>query len=85
MPVDLLTLGDQRLLLVQEAHEPLAGGHQLQGPLPLLVVLDGVLDGPGLPLQRVWDFEVGIRPLTSGRFGFALGLQVGERRRAPAR
>lgn len=35
----------------------------------------------GLPLQRLWDLEVGIRPLGSHRLGFALGAQVGERRR----
>jgi len=34
----------------------------------------------GLPLQRVWDLELGIRPLSSGRLGFALGVQLGERR-----
>jgi protease-4 len=34
----------------------------------------------GLPLQRRWDFEVGVRPLPSGRLAFALGIAVGERR-----
>ncbi|MDY0000588.1 MAG: signal peptide peptidase SppA [Polyangia bacterium] len=35
----------------------------------------------GLPLQRLWDLEVGFRPLGSDRLGIALGVQVGERRR----
>lgn len=34
----------------------------------------------GLPLQRRWEFEIGVRPLTSGRLAFALGIAVGERR-----
>ena len=35
----------------------------------------------GLPLQRVWDFEVGWRPLGTSRLTLALGAGVGERRR----
>lgn len=34
----------------------------------------------GLPLQRRWDFELGVRPVRSGRYAFALGVSVGERR-----
>ncbi len=34
----------------------------------------------GLPLQRRWEFEVGLNPLASGRLGIALGIAVGERR-----
>ncbi len=34
----------------------------------------------GLPLQRRWEFEIGVKPLASGRLAFALGISVGERR-----
>jgi len=34
----------------------------------------------GLPLQRRWEFEIGVKPLASGRLSFALGIAVGERR-----
>jgi protease-4 len=34
----------------------------------------------GLPLQRGWDLELGVRPLSSGRLGIGLGVQIGERR-----
>lgn len=34
----------------------------------------------GLPLQRRWEFEIGVRPLVSGRLAFAVGIAVGERR-----
>ncbi|MFH2006094.1 MAG: signal peptide peptidase SppA [bacterium] len=34
----------------------------------------------GLPLQRRWDFELGLRPILNGRLAFAFGIEVGERR-----
>ncbi len=52
MPTHLGTLLEERLLLVEQAHEPLARRHQLEGPVALLVELDGVLDRLGLALQR---------------------------------
>ncbi len=52
MPAHLRTLREERLLLVEQAHEPLARRHQLEGPVALLVELDGVLDRLGLALQR---------------------------------
>jgi protease-4 len=37
-------------------------------------------DWAGLSLQRRWEFEIGVRPLVSGRLAFAVGIAVGERR-----
>jgi protease IV len=35
----------------------------------------------GLPLQRRWEFEIGVKPLASDRLSFAVGIAVGERRK----
>ena len=49
---DAFGRADQIVLLVQQAHEPLARGHELQRPLALFVVADRVLHRLGLALQR---------------------------------
>ena len=51
MPADLVTLGEQRVLLVEEAYEPLAAGDELERPVALFVVLDRVLDRAWLAAQ----------------------------------
>src|SRR5205823_8873862 len=43
---------EQRVLLVEQAHEPLPGRDVLERPVALLVVLDRVLDGLGLAAER---------------------------------
>ncbi len=52
VPRDLVAFGEQRVLLVEQAHEPLPGRDELERPVALLVVLDRVLDGLGLAAER---------------------------------
>src|SRR2546422_4654122 len=52
VPLDVVALGEERILLVEQAHEPLAGRDELERPVALLVVLDRVLDGLGLTAER---------------------------------
>src|SRR6185312_3713935 len=52
MPLDLVAGVQQLALAVQDPHEPLPGGDELQGPVALLVELDRMLDRLGLTLQR---------------------------------
>ena len=52
VPRDARALREQRLLVRQQAHEPLARRHQLERAIALLVVLDHVLDRARLAVQR---------------------------------
>src|SRR2546422_9764346 len=52
VPRDLVAFGEQRVLLVEHAHEPLPGRDELERPVALLVVLDRVLVGLGLAAER---------------------------------
>src|SRR5262249_60586921 len=52
VPAALAALRDQRLLLVEAAHEPLPRRHELERALALLVELDAVLDGLRLAAER---------------------------------
>src|SRR5262249_41584183 len=51
MPADLVALGEERVLLVEEPHEPLARRNELEGAVALLVELDRVLDRPRLAAE----------------------------------
>ena len=52
VPADLVALGEELILLVEQAHEPLAARDELERPLALLVELDAVLDRPRLAAKR---------------------------------
>ena len=48
VPLDLVALGEQRLLVLEDADEPLAGRHELERAVALLVELDDLIGRFGL-------------------------------------
>ena len=52
VPLHLLAGVDERLLVLEDLHEPLPRGHELEGPVALLVELHGVLERARLGDER---------------------------------
>jgi hypothetical protein len=59
VPLDLCAIVDERFLLVQQTHEPLAGGDELQRLIAFFKVLHRPLDGLRLLLE--WSAQTRLR------------------------
>ena len=61
VPVDRVALLEELLLLIEEAHEPLARGHELERAIALLVEAHRMGDGLGIALKRRAAFARHVR------------------------